>query len=63
MRYVEFVETNGGRELANFALDRATKIFLKVYLYARLGLEFSFSIFELRICHFLVVLFVGLSFR
>lgn len=29
MRYVEFVETNGGRELANFALDRATKIFLK----------------------------------
>ncbi|CAL5411669.1 unnamed protein product [Camellia sinensis] len=29
MRYVEFMETKGGRELANFALDRATKIFLK----------------------------------
>ncbi|KAA8514990.1 hypothetical protein F0562_018222 [Nyssa sinensis] len=29
MRYVDFMETKGGRELANFALDRATKIFLK----------------------------------
>ncbi|PSS02958.1 Pre-mRNA-processing factor like [Actinidia chinensis var. chinensis] len=29
MRYVEFMETKGGREIANFALDRATKIFLK----------------------------------
>lgn len=32
MRYVEFVETKGGRELAMFALERATKTFLKVYL-------------------------------
>lgn len=31
MRYVEFVETKGGRELAMFALERATKTFLKVY--------------------------------
>ncbi|KAK9268077.1 hypothetical protein L1049_010516 [Liquidambar formosana] len=29
MRYVEFVEIKGGREIANFALDRATQIFLK----------------------------------
>ncbi|XP_052202218.1 pre-mRNA-processing factor 39-2 isoform X2 [Diospyros lotus] len=29
MRYVEFMEIKGGRELANHALDRATKIFLK----------------------------------
>ncbi|KAL6991384.1 hypothetical protein U1Q18_009497 [Sarracenia purpurea var. burkii] len=29
MRYVEFMETKGGREIANFALDRATKIFVK----------------------------------
>ncbi|KAH7839009.1 hypothetical protein Vadar_033672 [Vaccinium darrowii] len=29
MRYVEFMETKGGRELANFALDRATEVFLK----------------------------------
>uniref|UniRef100_A0A5B6ZIY4 Uncharacterized protein n=1 Tax=Davidia involucrata TaxID=16924 RepID=A0A5B6ZIY4_DAVIN len=29
MRYVDFVETKGGRELANFALDRATQIYLK----------------------------------
>ncbi|XP_059669215.1 pre-mRNA-processing factor 39-2 isoform X2 [Cornus florida] len=29
MRYVEFMETKGGREVANFALDRATQIFLK----------------------------------
>lgn len=31
MRYVEFMETKGGRELAMFALERATEIFLKVY--------------------------------
>ena len=30
MRYVEFMEIKGGREIANFALDRSTKIFLKV---------------------------------
>lgn len=29
MRYVEFMEIKGGREIANFALDRSTKIFLK----------------------------------
>ncbi|XP_058196087.1 pre-mRNA-processing factor 39-2 isoform X3 [Rhododendron vialii] len=29
MRYVEFMEAKGGRELANFALDRATEVFLK----------------------------------
>ncbi|KAK3037404.1 hypothetical protein RJ639_030166 [Escallonia herrerae] len=29
MRYVEFMETKGGRELANFALERATQTFLK----------------------------------
>ncbi|XP_076960367.1 pre-mRNA-processing factor 39-2-like [Bidens hawaiensis] len=29
MRYVEFMESNGGRELANFALERATQVFLK----------------------------------
>ncbi|KAL0534940.1 hypothetical protein IC582_029244 [Cucumis melo] len=29
MRYVEFVETKGGREIAMFALERATKTFLK----------------------------------
>ncbi|KAK4421109.1 Pre-processing factor 39 [Sesamum alatum] len=29
MRYVEFLESKGGRELANSALDRATQIFLK----------------------------------
>lgn len=29
MRYVEFMEYKGGRELANFALERATQVFLK----------------------------------
>ncbi|KAI5670766.1 hypothetical protein M9H77_11130 [Catharanthus roseus] len=29
IRYVEFMESKGGRELANFALERATKIFVK----------------------------------
>ncbi|KAJ7968852.1 putative Pre-mRNA-processing factor 39 [Quillaja saponaria] len=29
MRYVDFMEAKGGRELANYALDRATEIFLK----------------------------------
>ncbi|KAI3800696.1 hypothetical protein L1987_28790 [Smallanthus sonchifolius] len=29
MRYVEFMESKGGRELANFALERATQVFLK----------------------------------
>lgn len=32
MRYVDFMEINGGREIANYALDRATQIFLKVFL-------------------------------
>lgn len=30
MRYVDFVETKGGRELAMFALERATQVFSKV---------------------------------
>ncbi|KAK7318888.1 hypothetical protein RJT34_03595 [Clitoria ternatea] len=29
MRYVDFVEAKGGREIANFSLDRATEIYLK----------------------------------
>ncbi|PON41745.1 HAT (Half-A-TPR) repeat, partial [Parasponia andersonii] len=29
MRYAEFMETKGGREIANYALNRATQIFLK----------------------------------
>ncbi|KAF9587878.1 hypothetical protein IFM89_006132 [Coptis chinensis] len=29
MRYVEFMETKGGREIANFALVRATQVFMK----------------------------------
>ncbi|XP_031397163.1 uncharacterized protein LOC116208073 isoform X2 [Punica granatum] len=29
MRYVAYMESKGGREIANFALDRATEIFLK----------------------------------
>ncbi|XP_071715826.1 pre-mRNA-processing factor 39-2 [Rutidosis leptorrhynchoides] len=29
MRYVEFIESKGGRELAIFALERATQVFLK----------------------------------
>ncbi|XP_012091896.2 uncharacterized protein LOC105649750 isoform X2 [Jatropha curcas] len=29
MRYVEFMESKGGREIANFALDRVTQNFLK----------------------------------
>ncbi|KAK9056019.1 hypothetical protein SSX86_027106 [Deinandra increscens subsp. villosa] len=29
MRYVEFMESKGGRELANFALERTTQVFLK----------------------------------
>ncbi|KAI3709904.1 hypothetical protein L2E82_39672 [Cichorium intybus] len=29
MRYVEFMESKGGRELATFALERATQVFLK----------------------------------
>ncbi|GMN43372.1 hypothetical protein TIFTF001_012560 [Ficus carica] len=29
MRYVDFMETKGGREIANYALDRATQVFLK----------------------------------
>ncbi|KVH87043.1 RNA-processing protein, HAT helix [Cynara cardunculus var. scolymus] len=29
MRYVEFIESKGGREIANFALERATQVFLK----------------------------------
>ncbi|KAI7730343.1 hypothetical protein M8C21_025100, partial [Ambrosia artemisiifolia] len=29
MRYVEFMESKGGRELASFALERATQVFLK----------------------------------
>ena len=31
-RYVDFVESNGGRELANFALARASQTFVKVYV-------------------------------
>ncbi|KAM1679223.1 hypothetical protein ACFXTN_035813 [Malus domestica] len=30
MHYVDFMEINGGREIANYALDRATQIFLKL---------------------------------
>ncbi|KAK3024027.1 hypothetical protein RJ639_044129, partial [Escallonia herrerae] len=30
MRYVEFMETKEGRELANFALEQATQTFLKI---------------------------------
>ncbi|XP_020225886.1 RNA polymerase II degradation factor 1 isoform X2 [Cajanus cajan] len=29
MRYVDFMETKGGREVANYSLDRATEIYLK----------------------------------
>ncbi|KAJ0960246.1 hypothetical protein J5N97_001921 [Dioscorea zingiberensis] len=29
MRYVDFMEINGGREIANYSLDRATQIFVK----------------------------------
>ncbi|KAH9749290.1 tetratricopeptide repeat (TPR)-like superfamily protein [Citrus sinensis] len=29
MRYVDFMESKGGREIASYALDRATQIFLK----------------------------------
>ncbi|KAK7359154.1 hypothetical protein VNO77_01101 [Canavalia gladiata] len=29
MRYVDFMEAKGGREIANYSLDRATEIFLK----------------------------------
>ncbi|KAL2343223.1 hypothetical protein Fmac_004508 [Flemingia macrophylla] len=29
MRYVDFMEANGGREVANYSLDRATEIYLK----------------------------------
>ncbi|XP_048318229.1 pre-mRNA-processing factor 39-2 isoform X1 [Ziziphus jujuba] len=28
MRYVDFMETKGGREISNYALDRATRIFI-----------------------------------
>lgn len=31
MRYVDFMEINGGREIANYSLDRATQIFVKVF--------------------------------
>ncbi|XP_027089219.2 uncharacterized protein [Coffea arabica] len=31
MRYVEFMESKGGRELANSALQRATQVFLKFF--------------------------------
>lgn len=31
MRYVDFMESKGGREIASYALDRATQIFLKVF--------------------------------
>lgn len=27
---MDFMETKGGREIANYALDRATQVFLKV---------------------------------
>lgn len=30
MRYVEFMESKGGREIAKFALERSTRVFLKV---------------------------------
>ncbi|KAJ1426198.1 Tetratricopeptide-like helical domain superfamily [Sesbania bispinosa] len=30
MRYVDFMETKGGREIANHSLDRATEIYLKL---------------------------------
>jgi hypothetical protein len=30
MRYADFMETKGGREIANYSLDRATKVYLKV---------------------------------
>jgi len=33
MRYVDFMEAKGGREIANYSLDRATEIHLKVSLY------------------------------
>ncbi|WJX47347.1 hypothetical protein P8452_34048 [Trifolium repens] len=29
MRYTDFMETKGGREIANYSLDRATKVYLK----------------------------------
>ncbi|WJX53305.1 hypothetical protein P8452_39313 [Trifolium repens] len=29
MRYADFMETKGGREIANYSLDRATKVYLK----------------------------------
>eukprot|EP00257_Ricinus_communis_P016717 XP_015574974.1 pre-mRNA-processing factor 39 isoform X2 [Ricinus communis] len=40
MRYVEFMESKGGREIANLALDRATQIFLKVYIFLTRSLSF-----------------------
>lgn len=46
MRYVEFMETKGGREIAMFALERATEIFLKVYC-CRMGTCILYSIFTI----------------
>lgn len=44
MRYVEFMESKGGRELANFALERATQVFLKVRFLFLLDLEIICSL-------------------
>lgn len=33
MRYAEFMDSKGGREIAMLALERATETFLKVYLF------------------------------
>ena len=33
MRCVDFMEAKGGREIANYSLDRATEIHLKVSSY------------------------------
>ncbi|KAK9153237.1 hypothetical protein Sjap_000717 [Stephania japonica] len=43
MRYVELMENMGGREIASFALDRATKVFLKFVTFIFDALSFELS--------------------
>lgn len=51
MRYVEFVETKGGREIAMFALERATKTFLKVYLMVGTYILYLFCMIVIYYCN------------
>ena len=64
MRYVEFMESKGGREIANNALDRSTLIFLKVFSsYIYINNFFFSSISSTLILFVNIVLILPIGFR